>query len=77
MGPGRDLEDNASARIRNIETFEVLRLIVFDIIVIITIIIITMTIFLIEIISGNSSQILGEQRVPALQQTRHLPSVQQ
>ena len=23
MGPGRDLEENASARIRNIETFEV------------------------------------------------------
>ena len=27
--------------------------------------------------AGNSSEVLGEQRVPALQQTRHLPPVQQ
>ena len=39
MGPGRDLEDNASARIRNIETFEV-AFRVFTIIVISTIILI-------------------------------------
>ena len=39
MGPGRDLEENASARIRNIETFEVgFKLFTINIMIVITIV---------------------------------------
>ena len=72
MGPGRDLEENASARIRNIETFEVgFKLF-------------TKTSGLSsqsspwsKLLTGNSPQISGEQRLPSLQGPRHLPPVQQ
>ena len=71
MGPGRDLEENASARIRNIETFEVGFILLTIIIAIIGVIEIIIALI------GNSSEIPGKQRLSALQGPRHLPRVQQ
>ena len=71
MGPGRDLEENASARIRNIETFEVGFILLTIIIAIIGVIEIIIALI------GNSSEIPGKQRLSALQGSRHFPCVQQ